>query len=152
MRNNFDARITAIEREIEALKAVRVRSSAEMVTITKSTTIYPTVVGSQVTPGPGQPPVNTVTGKLMGCVEIGMVDVGFVSVAVSSGYDGRLFREYISATSGSVWTYKYWIYRGTQEDIDYCHGDSSIELAIPMELKISATSDFSVRVYQEEAQ
>lgn len=149
MANGFESRILAIEREIEAQKATRFRSSAEMVTMTQSATVQPTVVGSQVVPGPGQPAINTIVAKKNGCVEITLENTGFVSVAVKSGYSGRKFYQSIFAESGSKWTYKFQVYQGTQADINYCHGDSSVELAIPFQLEITATSVFDVRVYQE---
>lgn len=149
MANEFDGRITAIEREIEAYKTVRFRSSSEMVTITKSATVRPTVVGSQIVPGPYQPPINTVVPKKLGCVEITLENTGFVSVAVKSGYSGRKFYQNIYAESGSKWIYKIQVNQGTQADIDYCHGSSSVELTIPFELEITGTSKFDVRVYQE---
>jgi hypothetical protein len=149
MASEFDGRITAIEREIEAQKAVRFRSSSEMVTTTKSATVRPTVVGSKVVPGPGQPAINTVVPKKLGCAEITLENTGFVSVAVKSGYSGRKFYQNIYAESGSKWIYKFQVYQGTQADIDYCHGSSSVELAIPFELEITGTSEFDVRVYQD---
>lgn len=149
MASSLEGRISSIESEVEALKSTRLRSSSEMVTITKSATVRPTVVGSQIIPGPYQPPVNTVIAKKLGCAEITLENSGFVSVAVRSGYSGRKFYQSIYADSGSKWRYKYQVYQGTQADIDYCHGDPNIELAVPLDLEITATSEFDVRVYQE---
>lgn len=147
--SSLEGRITAIEKEIAAQKATRMRSSAEMTTLTRSATVQPTVVGAQIQQ-PGQAPVNTIQGKKMGCVKITLAETGFVSIALSSGYSGRKFRQYIYAESGSVWIYKYWIYEGTQADINYCHGDPNTELNINMGLEITATSDFDFEVYQED--
>lgn len=146
--STLDGRITALEREVEALKAVRVRSSAEMVTTTKTTTIYPVVHGAKIST-PGQPDQNVVVNDKRGCVDIVLEDTGFVSVAMSSGYSGRKFYQYILAQDGQHWTYKFEIYSGTASDNSYCNGDYTKKLTIPMGLEITATSDFTMTVYQE---
>lgn len=142
MSNLFDERIKSLEAEIEALKTVRRRASSTIPTTSEVVTISPTIIGTKI----GN--TNYAFAEKAGVIVVQTNDPGFVSFSVvTNAGSRRYFTESIGDANGNN---KFRLYIQFPSSADASELGGSGRKTVPVQIKITSTSDFTHTISQED--
>lgn len=143
----FEQTMRSFTRELEELKAAPTRSPSEMVTKSRTITIYPSVVGYSTSAGLQTLP------ELAGVVKITLDEPGFATATIKNDNGQR--RIYTTTRGGlgydGTQEFVVWIQWGSPEDAGELGGDPSRSKTIPLDVEITATCDMTLAQYRTDS-
>ena len=141
---NFESMVKDIEAEIEALKSIRRRASANLGTIVKSDRVQPQIRGNTLSG------TKTTQPTKYGVVSVQTSEPAFVSLSLTSATTGRTIYVSQLANSATEWIFKVQIYRGNTTDINDLNGSTANTKTVNISIEITATADFEMTITQED--
>lgn len=140
---NFESMVKDIEAEIEALKAVRRRASANLGTVVKSSRVQPQIRGYTLSG------TKTTQPTKYGVVSVQTIEPAFVSLSLTSATTGRTIYVSQLANNATEWIFKVQIYKGNTTDINDLNGSTANTKTVNIGIEITATADFDMTITQE---
>ena len=142
MNGSFESRIKQLLAEITALKTVRLRASSVIPSTSEDVTINPTIIGMNIGG------TNYAFAEKAGVVTIELNEPGFAQVSVITNSGARRYFTETTGDTNNNQKFRLYIQFPSAADVSELGGTG--RKTIPVQLRITATCDFSYTITQED--